>query len=316
MTETIITGDSLSVGVNGDDIYTKLGPEYDNVDRQSGRSAAYQLAYMESKGSEYYRDKGVVISTGLLNSEGDFDSVRKQFDFLVDSGVKFVDVIGIPESTPKYKVWSHELWKLTEKFEGVNYMGSFVPGSDGVHPEPNDYERIYSDRVELIESGLASFDDFRPEYPYLTGNVNRLYNPSEGRHLFSANKQEIDILTGYGWNDEGVSFYAPEEGTADVYRFYVSTEGRHFYTASELERDFIINNTETFDGWEYEGGAFSAYSVSEYPEDAIAVVRFLNENTGNHVYSTSEYEWNVLEQSGEWLNEGVAWYADPASNFL
>ena len=141
--------------------------------------------------------------------------------------------------------------------------------------------------------------------------VYRLYNSSQGKHLFSSNQFEIDLLTGNDWQNEGVIYYAPEEGTADVFRFYIPSEARHFYTASQFERDFIIGNQDTFSGWQYEGAAFSAYSTSDYPSDAVAVVRYLNLETASHVYSTSSYEQGILDQNATFMNEGIAWFGDP-----
>jgi len=146
----------------------------------------------------------------------------------------------------------------------------------------------------------------QPENP-----VTRLYNPLKGRRLFSSNETEIDILTGDGWKNEGVIYYAPGEATAEVFRFYISGENRHFYTALESERDGIIANQNVFSDWQYEGVAFSAYSTNDFPEDAIAVVRYLNKESGNHVYSTSTFEQGILDQDSNWLNEGIAWYGDP-----
>jgi hypothetical protein len=149
--------------------------------------------------------------------------------------------------------------------------------------------------------------------------VNRLYNSSQGRHLFSSNEDEIDILTESGWENEGALYLSPEVGTAEVFRFYVSTENRHFYTALEGERDMIIGNEETFAGWEFEGAAFSAYSTGDYPDEAVAVVRYLNQETGNHVYSTSTFEQSLLNEDSNWVNEGTAWYGDVlpvASDFI
>ena len=149
--------------------------------------------------------------------------------------------------------------------------------------------------------------------------VVRLYNSSSGKHLFSSNKNEIDILVGDSWKNEGALYYSPEEATAEVFRFYISEENRHFYTALESEKDMIIGNKDIFSGWEYEGGAFSSYSTSEYSDDAVAVFRYLNEESGNHVYSTSTVEQEILDQDSNWINEGIAWYGDSfstASNFI
>ena len=149
--------------------------------------------------------------------------------------------------------------------------------------------------------------------------VVRLYNSSTGKHLISSNKSEIDILVGDSWKNEGALYYSPEEATADVFRFYISEENRHFYTALESERDMIIGNKDTYSGWEYEGGAFSSYSTSDFSDDAVAVVRYLNEESGNHVYSTSTLVQGILDQDSNWINEGIAWYGDSfstASNFI
>jgi hypothetical protein len=143
-------------------------------------------------------------------------------------------------------------------------------------------------------------------------SVSRLHNTSEGKHLFSSNQNEIDILTGSGWENEGTVYFEPGVATADVFRFYISSENRHFYTALSSERDLIINNNTLADaGWKYEGKAFTAYNTIEYIGNAIAVVRYLNQGTGSHLYSTSTYEQNLLDQDANWLNEGIAWYGNP-----
>ena len=141
--------------------------------------------------------------------------------------------------------------------------------------------------------------------------VVRLYNSATGKHLFSSNENEIDILTKANWKNEGALYYSPDENTAEVFRFYIPEQGRHFYTALESERDLIIGNSDLFSGWEYEGAAFSAYSNSDYIDGAVAVVRYLNIESGSHVYSTSTYEQGLLDQNSLWLNEGIAWYGDP-----
>jgi len=56
--------------------------------------------------------------------------------------------------------------------------------------------------------------------------------------------------------------------------------------------------------------AFSAYSTSDYPVESVAVFRYLNQETGNHLYSTSSREQDILNQDSNWLNEGIAWYGD------
>ncbi len=80
--------------------------------------------------------------------------------------------------------------------------------------------------------------------------------------------------------------------------------------------DIIIGDKVTFLGWNYEGAAFSAYSTNDFPEDAVSVVRYLNQESGNHLDSTSTFEQAILNQDSNWLNEGIAWYGDalPTTN--
>ena len=145
----------------------------------------------------------------------------------------------------------------------------------------------------------------------ISNSVNRLLNISTGKHLFSANKTEMDYLTGggYGWVDEGTSYLTPSNSTAEVYRFLISDEGRHFYTANKNERDLIRSNLSNFI---YEGIAYEVYSVDDHPADATAVVRYYNSSINSHVYSTSGYEQMLLNQNPQWINEGIAWYGEAA----
>ena len=141
--------------------------------------------------------------------------------------------------------------------------------------------------------------------------VNRLFNSQTGKHLFSAIQAEIDFLVGgeTGWIKEGISYSAPQSETAEVYRFFVSSENRHFYTANQSERDIIISQMSDY---VYEGVAYDAYSVDDYPFGAIPVVRYFNPVIKTHLYSTSLEEQNILSQDSNWINEGLAWYGDPA----
>ena len=132
--------------------------------------------------------------------------------------------------------------------------------------------------------------------------------------MFSSNQGEVDILTGEGgdWNNEGISYTSPGIGTANVYRFYVGDQNRHFYTANESERDAIIASS-SFSSWLYEGAAFNCFSADQKPDSSLAVVRYLDRNSGSHVYSTSTAEQSILDSSLNYVNEGIAWYGDLAS---
>ena len=87
---------------------------------------------------------------------------------------------------------------------------------------------------------------------YESGGVYRLYNREANKHLFSANKVEIDILTGQGWANEGMSFRSASTDNANQHRFFVEGNNRHFYTANNREKDLIMKNPN-MQHYNYEG---------------------------------------------------------------
>ena len=179
-----------------------------------------------------------------------------------------------------------------------------------------DYETqdSYSVRIQTTDSGGLTYEE---NFNLLVTNIDevdpvtesivfRLYNPSTGKHLFSSNDFEIDLLTGsYDWVNEGISYVSPSNGNQNLYRFFVESDGRHFYTANDFEKESIINNLP---GFQYEGVAFKVFSPIDPPSGSVPVVRYLNVNGGNHVYSSSIEEQGILDESPVWKNEGIAWF--------
>ena len=275
-----------------------------------------------SKRSIQILDDGTFLasSSGWLNTGNDF-SGSYLAKLTIEDG-SLTSLLGSVDSDASYS--SHEL------FEDAGRI--YLRTSQGVHQVEVDANPIKQKQPIILNPSPSPTPEPQPEptpdpepqpvpqpelnpepqpIPQPENSVNRLYNSAQGRHLFSSNENEIDILTGDGWKNEGVIYYTPEEATAEVFRFYIPTENRHFYTALDSERDMIIGDQNTFSSWEYEGRAFSAYSTSDYPDNAVAVVRYLNQDTGSHVYSTSTYEQSLLDQSSDWINEGIAWFGDP-----
>ncbi len=92
-----------------------------------------------------------------------------------------------------------------------------------------------------------------------------------------------------------------------MYRMYNENSGEHFYTASATERDNLVHV-----GWNYEGIAWTAPSISATP-----VYRLFNPNAkntsgvtvGDHHYTTSAEEKDMLVGIG-WQYEGIGWYSD------
>ena len=238
---------------------------------------------------------------------GDIYTIGQEGKFPVDS--KPFDV-SIPYALQS--IWANlpaEGGQIETVYDGdIPVSGSiYFPGD-----VPDKFDgSAYLKPIEMPIPGTTSLTPIQNPYPESTNHVERLYNLALDSHLLTSNENEIDILTGGDWVNEGTFFSAPDQATAEVFRFYIASENRHFYTALESERDIIIGDQATFSGWDYEGSAFSAYSTNDFPADAVAVVRYLNEESGNHVYSTSTFEQGILDQDINWFNEGIAWYGDP-----
>ncbi|AHF62987.1 Large exoprotein involved in heme utilization or adhesion [Synechococcus sp. WH 8109] len=139
--------------------------------------------------------------------------------------------------------------------------------------------------------------------------VSRLFNPKSNCHLSSANQYEIDKLTSEQWINEGIYSTSPSEKSENIYRFFNPHKGSHLYTSSDFEKDSIIASSEG--EYIYEGVAFKAYSL-EYgaANEKLEVIRFFNTQSNTHMYSSSEDECELLNESDLFVNEGIAWYTD------
>ena len=80
----------------------------------------------------------------------------------------------------------------------------------------------------------------------------------------------------------------------NVYRFFNEDTGVHFYTSSEVERDNIIDNLPNFSS---EGVSYQVVDPLTGEANTSVVHRFLNQNTGVHVYTASATERSFIEES-------------------
>ena len=80
----------------------------------------------------------------------------------------------------------------------------------------------------------------------------RHYNPSLGRHFYTTDLNESNIIRSQGWNYEGIAWYAAPTATSiPVYRHYSPARRAHFYT-----KDLNESNIIRYQGWNYEGIAY------------------------------------------------------------
>ncbi|MEM6611813.1 MAG: FG-GAP-like repeat-containing protein, partial [Cyanobacteria bacterium P01_C01_bin.72] len=103
--------------------------------------------------------------------------------------------------------------------------------------------------------------------------------------------------------DSEISLDVPDN---TVFRFF-NEAGFHFYTTSTGERDYIIDNLSNY---QYEGGAdVAADPLLENPE-VVPVYRLFNNETGSHLYTTSQTEVDFIQANLPNLTlEGEAFYA-------
>lgn len=83
-----------------------------------------------------------------------------------------------------------------------------------------------------------------------TKAVYRMYNPNDGRHMFTADFNEASKLEKDGWIFENVPFFGKDSGTP-VYRLYNPNSFDHLLTKDANEKAELIKA-----GWKDEGVAF------------------------------------------------------------
>ena len=87
-------------------------------------------------------------------------------------------------------------------------------------------------------------------------DIYRLFNPTTGKHFFTANKQEADTAAGAGYSMEGVAgeaYTTARPGTTAIERYYNPAMGAHLYTSSPQEQETLPGL-----GYTREGTAFYA----------------------------------------------------------
>ena len=85
---------------------------------------------------------------------------------------------------------------------------------------------------------------------------------------------------------------SPEEST--VYRFLNTDTGVHLYTSSEVERDAILENLPNYVS---EGSAYVSVDPFTGSPEPEQVYRFLNSDTGTHLYTVSKLEKDLVQQN-------------------
>ena len=69
----------------------------------------------------------------------------------------------------------------------------------------------------------------------------------------------------------------------------------------------IVNSNPMYN---YDGILCQVHASYDAVSANVSVVRYLGAATQSHIYSTTEYEQNILNNSPVWAYEGVAWFGE------
>ncbi|MDH6364593.1 N-acetylmuramoyl-L-alanine amidase [Enterococcus sp. PF1-24] len=130
-------------------------------------------------------------------------------------------------------------------------------------------EKFYNKNLQVkigYEANLQSAVTFGQQLTIGGTNnpIYRVYNPNNGEHFYTKSQGEAQNLVANGWQDEGVSWHAPNAGS-EVYRLYNPNSGEHHYTLNTNERDSLVGS-----GWQYE--AVSWYSADSKKTSDLSLV--------------------------------------------
>lgn len=130
-------------------------------------------------------------------------------------------------------------------------------------------------------------------------NMYRLYNPQTKMHFYTMHRSEINLLQSRGWIFEGVAWrnVTSANGTP-VYRVYNKQTGERIFTRIHAELEKFKAR-----GWINEGIAF------RMPNDGQKIYRLVNKTTKQYALSAKLDEIQKMLTSGQWINEGVAFFA-------
>ncbi|MDR1521562.1 MAG: hypothetical protein LBS28_01725 [Streptococcaceae bacterium] len=132
-------------------------------------------------------------------------------------------------------------------------------------------------------AGARSVEDGIPVY--------RVLNPTDKRHLFTINRNEmINLVQNHGWIDEGIAFYfVNEKQGIPLYRLYNKNSGEHFYTINEFERDDLIKK-----GWADEG--IAGYVLHPDGNVGIRILRLWNSDPDRqeHLFTANTFEYEEV----------------------
>ena len=151
------------------------------------------------------------------------------------------------------------------------------------------------------------------ELPELASKINIEVHPLEGViETFKTSNDPLLNRIVLVPTSESLEFLESVNSNVDiddrnVYRFLNQETGSHFYTASEIEKNSVLDNLPNY---VFEGVAYEAADPIAEMDGVSVVHRFLNQNTGVHLYTIDEIEKNyIVENLSNYSYEGEVFTA-------
>ncbi len=159
-------------------------------------------------------------------------------------------------------------------------------GNDG-----NDLEVFLYDGSQTTQLTNNDLDDLSVEISgdNIVWQQDDISESGEGpRSIFLATSNNVDSVSG-----------------TIVYRFFNNDTGVHFYTANETERDAV----EDLANYSFEGASYRGVDPLTGAGEPLPVYRFLNQDTGVHLYTVDQTERDAVEDLANFSFEGEAFAA-------
>lgn len=140
--------------------------------------------------------------------------------------------------------------------------------------------------------------------------VYRLYNHKTSEHLWTTSENEykqLPIITDGDWRQENIAWYAPDSTGEPVYRLYNKAMGDHYYSKNKNEIAVLTSRY----GWTVDNnGAPAFWSALKDDEGSMPLYCLYNGKLkkGQHHFTASENERDVLVERAGWRYESIAFY--------
>lgn len=212
------------------------------------------------------------------------------------AGNSNLDLTYIPE-TEAIALATDILAKNGREYEGG--VPLFVArGNDGYLTFERDSKKVIPFFFDLEQLNIF-ISKFEEEQPELASTVKIEVHPLEGViETFKTSDEPLLDRIVLVPSSESLEFLETVNSNVEVdeqniYRFLNQETGSHFYTASEIEKNNVIDNLPNY---VFEGVAYEAANPIA-GMNGVSVHRFLNQNTGVHLYTIDEIEKNYIGEN-------------------